>query len=289
MSSDTAMLIRAKKQGFHIHRLNDKYLLKEEPTKEEKEAKAAIAELERLKNRMPKPALVFGNGENCVQIKRVVADNLELVVKQRMNKLREQWPEKKIEDEREFLFNQVYNRATPEMILQYNISLKKFLELSEKKILLEAQRDDLQRRFTMVEIMVVNNGTASTGKLNAFIDVPAGVHLYSEGSKKREEYEQPATPNYYSSFNTFSNINLALGRYTPRVEMWDEKDFEKKTELRFTLDALTHGLRHKAFVFYVDAATCHNFKMAWTIVDAALINPVRGELHVCFLEKEGEK
>lgn len=124
MSSDTAMLIRAKKQGFHIHRLNDKYLLKEEPTKEEKEAKAAIAELERLKNRMPKPALVFGNGENCVQIKRVVADNLELVVKQRMNKLREQWPEKKIEDEQEFLFNQVYNRAMPEMILQYNISLK---------------------------------------------------------------------------------------------------------------------------------------------------------------------
>lgn len=52
VSNDNAMLIRAKNLGYGIHRLDDKYLLKEELTKEEKEAKAAIAELERLKSRM---------------------------------------------------------------------------------------------------------------------------------------------------------------------------------------------------------------------------------------------
>ena len=288
VSNDNAMLIRAKNLCYSIHRLDDKYLLKEELTKEEKEAKAAIAELERLKSRKPEPKLVFENSQNYLQIGRVAVDDLDMVVRREMDDLKARWPEKTIEDEQQYIFGQIYNNATPEMILQYNISRTKFLELSEKKVRLEAQRDDLAKRLKRITINIVNRGTASTGKMNVFLEVPEEVRLYYKNSKKKVEYEQPPTPNYYPAFSSIANLNLALGNYVPGVEMWDLDNYIQEEELCYQADALTHGLQNKAFEFYVDAATCQNFKMNWVIIDAALIDPVKGELNISFIGVSGD-
>lgn len=285
VSNDNAMLIRAKNHGFYIHRLDDKYLLKEELSKEEKDAKAAIAELERMKNRLPKPQLVFDNGRDFLQMERLEADDLEQELRKEMAVLRARWPEKTMESEQQYILGQVYNHTTPEMITQYNISLKKFLELSEKKIRLEVERDDLTKRFQRVLVNIVNRGTAATGKMNVFLEVPKGIRLYKKSSKKEVEYEEPSTPNYYSAGVSIANLNLALGNYVPGVEMWDLDEFIQEDELRYEADALTHGLQSKAFEFYVDAATCDNFKMNWIIVDSALIEPVKGVLNVSFSEE----
>ena len=77
VSSDNPMLIRAKQRGLKIHKLDDKYRLKEELSKEEKEAQAAITELARLKSRLPEPKLIFEDGGNHIQIKRVAAYDIE--------------------------------------------------------------------------------------------------------------------------------------------------------------------------------------------------------------------
>lgn len=285
VSNDNSMLIRAKKYGFNIHRLNDQYLLKEELSKEEKEAKAAIAELERMKNRLPKPQLVFDNGKDFLQMERIEANDLEQELRREMAVLRARWPEKTLESEQQCILGHVYNHATPEMIMQYNISLKKFLELSEKKIRLEVERDDLAKRLKRIVVNIVNRGSATTGKMNVFLEVPEGVRLYKKSSKKKVEYEEPATPNYYPAMASIANLNLALGHYVPGVKIWDLDDFIQEDELRYEADALTHGLQSKAFEFYVDAATCDNFKMKWIIVDSALIEPVKGVLNVSFTEK----
>ena len=285
VSNDNAMLIRAKKYGFRIHRLNDQYLLKDELSKEEKDAKAAIAELERMKNRLSKPQLVFDNGEDFLQMERIEADDLEQELGKEMTALRARWPEKTMESEQHYIFGQAYSHVSPNMITQYNISLKKFLELSEKKIRLEVERDDLERRLKRIVVNIANRGTAATGKINVFLEVPEGVRLYRKNSKKKVEYEEPATPNYYSALASIANFNLALGHYVPGVEMWDLDEFIQEDELRYEADALTHGLQSKAFEFYVDAATCGNFNMKWIIVDSALIEPVKGALNVSFSEE----
>lgn len=64
--------------------------------------------------------------------------------------------------------------------------------------------------------------------------------------------------------------------------MWEIDGYEKDKELRDTLESLTHGLQHKVFDFYVDSANCSNFQLNLVIVDAALIEPVRGRLNVSF-------
>ena len=284
VSSDTAMLLRAKQQGYKIYQLNDKYLLKEEPSKDEKEAKAVLAELERLKRRLPAPQLEFSGGASHIQLKRTKCDNIDEAVEKRMNELRQKWPEKTIEDGQEVVMGYVFNNLTPDMALQFNISRNKFLEQSEKKIRFEVIRDDLEARMKKVSIIVSNGGTAATGKMNIFVEIPNGLKLYESSSKKKIEYDEPSTPNYYG-LTQIPSFNVMYGYYKPSVKMWNMDDYIRGNQLKATSEPLTHTLQHEVFSFYVDSATCPNFNMKWYIADAALPDPVQGILNVSFTEE----
>ena len=281
VSSDNNMLIRAKNQGFKIHRLNDGYRLKEELSKEEKEAKAAIKELEKMRNRMPKPILIFENGENNMKIKRFPALDREDEVEKRIKELRQKWPEKTIEGEQYSVFGNTFSNASPEMIVQYNASRRKFIEDSEKKIRLEVERDDLQHRMKKMEILIYNKGTASTGKMNIFIDIPRNIKLYRVNSMKKVDYDEPSTPSYHSYLKAIPPFSI----YTPKIEMWDMVDYIRDDQLKRTFEPLNHKLQHGLFTLYVDSAICPNFKLKWILVDAELPDPVDGELNVSFVEE----
>jgi rRNA-processing protein FCF1 len=284
VSSDNPMLIRAKQRGLKILKLDDKYRLKDELSKEEKEAQAAITELARLKSRLPEPKLIFEDGGNHIQIKRVTTYDFEEEVKVRMNELRCRWPEKTIEDEQEIIMGHVFYRVSQEQILKYNISRNKFIEQSEKKVRLEVERDDLDRRMKKITISVYNSGNASTGKMNIFVDIPEGIKLYEENSKKKIEYDEPSTPNY-SGITPIPQFNSMYGYYKPSIKMWDSDDYIKKRQLKETSEPLTHTLLREVFSFYVDSATCPNFGLKWYIADAALVDPILGELNVSFVEE----
>lgn len=287
VSADNAMLIRAKKMGFKIHQPNEEYLLKEELTEEEKELKSVKAELDRIKNRLPEPSLIFDvDDENCnhIRIARILPYDIEAMVRDEMNALKARWPRKSIEDSQEYILGQIYNTLTPEKVIAYNNSREDFLKLSEEKIRLETQRDDLERRMVRISIAVTNSGTAPTGKMNIFLLVPDNIRLYTKGGKKSVRYDEPQTPNN----NPFLN-NISLGAiYTPSVKMWDLDAYYNDNKLSVASEPLTHKLKHNVFTFYVDSATCPNFKMQWYIADAELVEPARGVLNVSFVDVENE-
>lgn len=281
VSSDNNMLIQAKKIGFKIHRLDDEFRLKDELSKEEKEAQAAIKELERLKNRMPDPILVFENGENNMKIKRTPALNREVEVQKRVEELRHKWPEKTVEGEQYSVWGNTFSNASPEMIVQYNVSRGKYIEANEKKIKIEVERDDLQQRMKEIAIQIYNNGTASTGKMNIFIYIPKDIKLYWDTSKKKIDDDEPSTPSYIPYLKAISS----LSSYTPTIEMWNMGDYIRDDQIRWTHGPLTHRLQHGLFTLYVDSATCPNFKLKWILVDAELPDPVKGELNVSFVDE----
>ena len=285
VSSDNNMLLRAKSFGFKWIRLDEKYRLVEELTKVEKEAKAAVAELERMKKRLSDPVLLFNNGDNHIRIKRSVPMDIDTKVQEEMTALKAKWPEKRINDDQQYLYEQIFNMVTPEMVVAFNRSRSEFLERSEKKIRLEVQRDDLAERMAKIVVMVFNSGTAPTGRMNIFLKVPEDVAIYAKGAKKSITYDEPHTPNYHPQLN---NISFGLP-YFPKVEMWDLNAYAKDNKLSGEVEPLTHNLQHKTFEFYVDSATCPNFKMHWLIADAALADPVRGELNVSFVDADSEK
>lgn len=282
ISSDNSMLIKAKQYGFKVHRLDEKYRLKEELSKEEKEVRELRAELERMKNRLPKPELLFEDGSNHIQIERTVPDDIDAIVRKEMTELRMEYPEKTIEDGQEIFMGQIYNTLTQEQVFAYNISRKDFFEKSETKLRLEAQRDDLDCRMVRISVIVKNNGTAPTGKMSIFLKVSEDISIYAKGARKIVNYEQPHTPNYHPQLN---NISIGVP-YFPKVEMWDLDAYAKNNKLSEEVESLTHNLQHKTFEFYVDSATCPNFNMKWVIVDAVLVDPVSGELNVSFVDEE---
>lgn len=279
VSNDNTMLIRAKQFGFKVHRLDEKYRLQEELTQEEKDAKAAIAELERIKNRMPDPYLMFEQGGDHIQIYRTIPKDKDAVVQKEMEELKAKWPKETVRKQEQYFNGYIFHNPTPEEVVTYNTSLEKFLTLSEKKIRLEAHRDDLNNRMVRISIMINNKGTAPTGKMNIFLKFSDNAQIYFKDSKKIVEYEQPPTPNYNRFLNSFS---LGGAPYIPTVKMWDLDRFYEKNELQETMEPLNHNLKKQVFEFYVDSATCPNFQMKWFIADAALIDPVKGELNVSF-------
>lgn len=280
VSADNTMLIRAKKMGFKIHKLDDKYLLNEELTKEEKELKAIRTELDRLKNRSPKPSLLFDNGSDHIQIQRLVSSEIETLVRNEMDALKAQWPEKTIEDGRFIIMGQIYNALTPEKVIAYNNTREEFLKLSEKKIRLEVQRNELERRMVRVLVVVYNAGTAPTGKMNIFLQVPENIKLYDKSSKKSVSYTEPKTPD---TDPLISRMTIG-GIYVPAVKLWDLNSYYKNTELSKISESLTHNLKCDVFELYVDSATCPNFQMRWYIADEKIVEIVSGTLNVSFVE-----
>ena len=283
VSSDNAMLMRAKRFGFKKYRLDDKYLAPVELTPEEKEAKQAIAELERMKNRMPKPKLEFINESCHLQINRTPITDIEKTVSEEMEMLKKKWPEKSIDDGDIYFMGQCYRTLTKERVTTYNCTRRKFLEQSEKKIRLEVQRDDREERMKRIEIIVANDGTASTGRMDIFLDIPEDIRIYKKKTAiKCFTYEEPQTPNELG-INVSPITGSLFGYRPPSIEMWDLDEFFPENELKCKSDPLTHNLHHPIFVFYVDSALCPNFKMSWVIADSELVDPVKGELNVSFV------
>ena len=234
-----------------------------------------------MKNRKPEPTLIFDNGENNMKIKRAVALNREAEVEKRVEELRQKWPEKTIEGEQYSVLGNTFSNASPEMIVQYNASRRKFIEDSEKKIWLEVERDDLQLRMKEISILIYNKGTASTGKMNIFIYIPENIKLYRDNCKRNVDYDEPSTPSYRS----YVKVIPSLSRFTPKIEMWDMVDYIRDDQLISTFEPLNHKLQYGLHTLYVDSATCPNFKLKWILVDAELPDPVKGELNVSFVDE----
>ena len=93
ISSDTNLLLKAKENGLIFRKMSDKYRLKEELSNEEKEINTLKAELEKYKNRLPKPSIVFKEGDGSKLVlkrpnKRDIEDELSIY----MENLKKEYP-----------------------------------------------------------------------------------------------------------------------------------------------------------------------------------------------------
>lgn len=70
VSRDIPFLAKAKQAGLRFVKMPEEYVLPSEAV-EDKEKQQLLAELNKLKNRMPKPRLAFKDGKNIIRLKRV--------------------------------------------------------------------------------------------------------------------------------------------------------------------------------------------------------------------------
>ena len=276
VSSDTGMLIRAKQKGFRWLRLDEKYRLSDELTKEEKEGKEAKAELERLRNRHPAPQLVFAGCSSHLQITRPEKRDIDALIAQRMNEIREQWPRMTPENVMDLVKGYPIRTVPQSRMDEYNLLLDDFLRQSETKIRLEIARDELKHRMVLVPIHLSNLGTAATGKTNIFLTIQEGIQIYCDEKKRKFTYEKPNPPSLFPEVRGVDSV----------IEIWDLDKYEKKFDFSVAAEPLTHNLGCEVFTFFVDSAKCPNFKILWRIADSELPDLVTGVLNVSFIDAD---
>ena len=97
ISHDNTLLIKAKNLGLKfLPKMPDKYLISEEKSEEEKEHERCRKELEQLKNRQPKPQILFANGETVLRIKAPSVSNVDRKLEEIMIKIKSKNPKANI-------------------------------------------------------------------------------------------------------------------------------------------------------------------------------------------------
>lgn len=291
ISSDTNLLLKAKENGLDFRKMSDEYRLKEELSDEEKEIKALKIELEKYKNRQPKPSVIFEKEESDKQIlkrpnKRDLEDELSIYM-ENLKKEYPYWERGKVcTSSNLFGLNLL---VTQEQIDKYNAELNDYFEEEEEFQRFLLQKDILDERFRELSFGISNDGNAQTGDMNVFIEFPEHINLYNRDSKISIDNIAPVKPTSYGLDRKFlrsmevENYLRPFGNGIPQIYCWDTEHPIKKREFKFKYSNLNHGMIRYLDIkdsIYIDIGSCDSFNIRWGIIDSKLIEPIEGILHV---------
>ena len=274
ISSDTKL--KAKENGLDFRKMSDEYRLKEELSDEEKEIKALKIELEKYKNRQPKPSVIFEKEESDKQIlkrpnKRDLEDELSIYM-ENLKKEYPYWERGKVcTSSNLFGLNLL---VTQEQIDKYNAELNDYFEEEEEFQRFLLQKDILDERFRELSFGISNDGNAQTGDMNVFIEFPEHINLYNRDSKISIDNIAPVKPTSYGLDRKFlrsmevENYLRPFGNGIPQIYCWDTEHPIKKREFKFKYSNLNHGMIRYLDIkdsIYIDIGSCDSFNIRWIL------------------------
>lgn len=157
--------------------MKDEYLLKPEPTDEEKELKATKAELAKWTNRKSNPEVVFSDTEDdVIVIPLLTSFDVENEVEKRVLEESNKYPEERVklqDDGFGGALNDMYRQIaalssfsspySEAQIATYNAMRKEYLEAFRKKARLEVIKEETQAAFRNIKLSIYNiHGRIST-------------------------------------------------------------------------------------------------------------------------------
>lgn len=248
ISSDNNLLLKAKENGLAYKKMPETYLIKEELSEEEKEIKALKQELEQYKNRQPKPAIRFCNGETRIVFKKPAKRDLEEELCVFMDNIKRENPYLQDEEYKYGSFNIIFRNAQ-EQIDKYNNELKDYFKEEEEYNRFLIQKNILDERFQEIKLCLINEGNAQTGDMNIFIEFPDEINLYGNKSKESIDNIPPIKPKYsvidrnlLRSLEKQKFFNPLGGGSVPQIYCWDINDTIKYNRFKFKESQLNHKI-----------------------------------------------
>ena len=309
VSADNNLLIKAKSAGLGYHKMNDEYLLKSEPTDEEKELKATKAELAKWTNRLSNPKVVFSDSVDEVIVFPITKPiDINVEVDRRVQEESCRYPEKRVQMQDDGFggaLNDMYRQIaalssfpsihSEAQIATYNAMRKEYLEAFREKAKLEVIKEIAQAAFRKIQVSIYNNGTAQTGNMFVNVNFQEGTRLYTKrDSTTTKEYPQLVLPQYDRTFASILAMQpLTINGYIPShsVSYMDESKPIRKLSFKYTETELIHGLiRTLESELFIDTRFEQEIEIRWSIADSALVDHKYGKLKVIVkkIEDNGE-
>jgi len=290
VSTDIDLLCKAKSYNLPFFSMPDDLRLKEESSEEERELKATKEELEKYKNRLPKPCVTFSDKQVRLNLTKPVFKDIEKELNVFMDNIKFEHPYKKqVNNPYKKQINPLFESITglnssttysDEQIDKYNKALEEYFSEYEIYQRFKIKKDILSERFKQIKFELHNDGSSQTGEMKIFIEFQDIVNLYNEKSKNYMDEEAPIPPDIDLLNPIFRHLKSVLSN---TMYCWDEDKRLNTNKIQLGEGKLNHGLFKKLNIensIYVDTATCGNFNIHWAISDPELIEIKEGVLNV---------
>lgn len=294
ISRDIPLLIKAKSNQLEYYKMADGFLIKEELSEEEKELIATKKELEKYKNRQPKPSVTFSGGQVLLKLTKPKNRDFATELAEFMDNLKSENPYYQKKEQSDKSYNQtfifIHNNPSDEQIEKFNKELDEYYSEYEVYQRFKMKNNILSERFKEIKFEIHNDGTAQTGDMKIFIDFPDNAKLYNKKSKVSMDNIEPVKPSLLG-FDRKLTKSLAFNQYfnpltgggIPQMYCWDEGGILTDNHFRFCESKINHKLFYALNIedsLFIDSAQCGNFNISWTISDSESIDLIRGELNV---------
>ena len=299
VSGDNGILLKAKQHGLGFYKMQDEFLLADEPSEEEKEIKRLKQQISKYENRLPAPEVVFRDETQLLTIDKPAFINVNAELEQYQEELKSSHPYESMAEASKEASDYLLGRlalqtySTAEQKQEYNKELDEYFRGKARYKELQLRQQLMLQRFVKLELWLTNGGTASLGDTTIFVTFPPEVSVYNEDSKVTISVEDPKEPVLKNNLNMYSSgmVGSAFYDYKHKeeLEIWSPAKALESHEFKYQSHRLTQGLLcplSSREDIYIDIAKCGNFTIKWTIIDSELIERVDGELHVVVNEKQ---
>ena len=223
ISYDTGPRMRARQLAIHVIQLDDRYLLPEEESQEEKELKKLRKENAELKNNFPDVALTFEDGEKFkkIEIKPIALTEDEYYINLLNPIKREYSPfveqngiennlygnnsallENLMATQRKLALHGIYE-PTSEQKQEYNKTLNAFYSGYEKIFRGKYKWDKILSNTVQLNFKISNSGTAPANDIDIFLIFSSTTKiLLYRNFPKYEKPKPPYKPKYAGDIDT---------------------------------------------------------------------------------------
>lgn len=293
VAADNIILIKAKSNGLNYIKLADEFKVAEELSEDEKKIRNLTNELNEYKNRISKPMITFSDGSSILRIKRPIIRSVELEINQMLTIEKSENSSKVNSNENSNIGSSLAaldGNLLNSVLLKYSEvyldELKTYYEDFEKYNRVKVQNEINQSYLFNMPLSIVNKGTAQTGNMDVFVNIPTGILLYDKSSKTNIRITKPIKPRLdglgmsTAMSKMLSDING--NSMNNSLKCWDMSK-TVNNNLRLKYSNLNYSMKVDAFDdLYVKSIECDNFNINWTIIDSTHTKPITGTLNVIF-------
>lgn len=295
LTADMNVKLKARALSINSFSLPDTYKLPEDPDPNEVTIKDLEKQLLELQRRIPKPRVMFENGDQLSKIELqppALFDDASIA--SRIDQLRRDVPHQSKDDYDSPFYDTITGAFGKLDFSDYNRRVDRYYIAYEEYLNELANHPSTQNRVIVLRFIVDNTGTAPADDLDIFFNFPNGFEVFEEDEFPPKP-EEPAVPDEPMTpmAKTMRNMLFPHSSLIPRLGPLAQgpppnvsKPRIRETnsyEVKFHVNKLKHGMAvglDPLYLVFPSFDRMSSFQVEYIIYAANVPEAITGQLHV---------